>query len=124
MMDVVTCSICTSLCLIFASYAVSGIAGYGLVVSIFINTLYIIENLAFYEKIGSLEAEVQLKDSTIDTIRHFCRDLFIRNSELERKLRGPFPQSQSARSFKDLINKNAELGTSRRSSLEGQSARF
>ena len=90
MMLVVTCSACTCICLIFVSCAVSGFLWYGLVVSIFINTIYIVENLAFYERICFLEAEIQLKDSTIEKIRHCCRDLFIRNSEVERKLGGHF----------------------------------
>jgi len=126
-MSVVTLSICTCLCLIFASYAVSGIAWHGLVISIFINTLYIIENLELYKRVCSLEAETQLKTSTIDKIRIFCRDLFIRNSELERKLRRSSLQIQS-KSAEDLslIKINSELENSklRRSSLAGKSARF
>jgi hypothetical protein len=103
---IVTCSICTCLCLIFASYAVSGIAWHSLVVSIFINTLYIIENLALFERARSLEADTQLKSSTIDRIRTFCRDLFIQNSELERKLRRASLQSNSEDNI--IINKNAK----------------
>ena len=118
MMLVVTCSACTCICLIFVSCAVSGFLWYGLVVSIFINTIYIIENLAFYERICFLEAERQLKDSTIEKIRHCCRDLFIRNAEVEKMLRGSLLQSHSAHSFKDFIPTASNFSTSARSFKE------
>jgi hypothetical protein len=70
------------------------------IVSIFINVLYIFENVVLFQRNNQLEGVMLVKDELIRKLRHSCMELIVKISELEnfklKSLRKTTLQSKSA----------------------------